>query len=112
MNTLIEVNLQKHRNKTEAREKENTFLEWCDRMGLSFEGYSSAVRSDKTWKSKPITFYVESYGSFQTLDGWMVYISYRADIINHVRYHSYFWDGKKCVLATHKLSEFINFHGL
>lgn len=105
---VIEIELKKHQNKTDAKGNSNAFFEWCDRVGLGKEGYDICVRSEEVWKQNPITYFVASYGQFETLDGWMLYITYRGDILNVVRYHTWRWDGKKAVLASHKLDKFAN----
>lgn len=106
--SVIEVQLWKHRNKTEAKGNENAFLEWLERMGLGNEGFEVSVRSQQTYKGKPVTFFVSSYGAFQTFDGYQIYISYRGDVVNHVRYHAWRWDGKRADVQSHTLNEFIN----
>nr|CRY96384.1 hypothetical protein [uncultured prokaryote] len=105
---VIQIQLTKHRSKTDAKGGENAFFEWLERMGLEKEGFYSVVRTQQTYKGKPMTFYVASYGSFQTIDGWEIYLTYRADIVNHVRYHTWKWDGKRAVIAAHSMKEFIN----
>ena len=105
---LIEVQLTKNRNKTDARQGEKAFFEWCDKNGLGLEGFSPTVASDKVWKGKPVTFYIASYGSYQVEGGWMLYIAYRGDVVNHIRQHSWRWNGKAADLSSYKLHEWLN----
>lgn len=105
---VIEVSLKKHQNKTDARGNQNAFFEWCDNNGLGKEGFDVCVRSEETWKGKNITYFIASYGSFETLEGWIVYISYRGDILNVVRYHTWKWEKGGAILASHKLDKFAN----
>ncbi len=105
---LFEYDIQKHRNKTESRNGERAFFEWCDANGLGKEGFSMVVSSDKTHKGKPVTFFVESYGYYQVEGGWMVYISYRGDCVNHVRQHTWRYAERAARLNTYRLNEFIN----
>jgi hypothetical protein len=105
---MFEMELTKHRNKTEAKSGEKNFLEWCDKNGLGLEGFSPCVASDKVWKGKPVTFFIASYGFYQVQDGWMLYIAYRGDVVNHIRQHTWRWDGSKANLASYKLNEWLN----
>lgn len=106
--SVLEISIQKNRNKSEAKQGEGTFLEWCDRNGLGKEGYVSYSSSDVKYRGKHVVFYVVCYGSFQTVNGWLIYITYRGDIVNHVRHHTYQWDGKQAIIASHSINEFIN----
>ena len=108
MNSLVDLDITKFRNKTEARTGENAFLEWSDRMGLGKEGFGCVVSSDKVWKGKPVTFFIQSFGFYQVQSGWMVYIAYRGDVVNHIRQHSWRWNGETADLATYKLNEWLN----
>jgi hypothetical protein len=106
--SIFEYRIYKHQNRTQARQGENSFHEWCKNNGLGSEGFSVVAPSDKVWKGRPVTFYIASYGYYQVQGGWMVYIAYRGDVLNHVRQHSWIWDGEKADPKSYKLDEFIN----
>lgn len=105
---LFEYDFRTNRNKTEARSGENAFFEWLKANGLELEGFDTCVRSDKVYKGKPVTFFVASYGYYQVEGGWMVYISYRGDVVNHVRQHVWRYGDHKADLSTYRLNEFMN----
>jgi len=105
---LFEYDIRKNRNKTEARGGEKAFFEWLDNNGLGKEGFDTVVPSDKVWKGKRVTFFVESYGYYQVQGGWMVYVSYRGDCVNHVRQHTWRYGERAAILESYKLNEFIN----
>lgn len=105
---LFEYDIRKNKNKTEAKSGEKNFHEWCDSNGLGLEGFGPVAASDKVWKGRPVTFYVASFGYYQFEGGWMVYIAYRGDILNHIRQHSWRWDGEKADLKSYKLNEWLN----
>lgn len=105
---MFEMDITKNRNKTDARQGGNSFFEWLDKMGLGLEGFSPVVASDKLWKGKNVTFFVQSYGFYQVEGGWMVYIAYRGDCVNHIRQHSWRWDGSIADKSTYKLNEWLN----
>lgn len=103
-----EFDVRTNRNKTEAKSGENSFFEWCETNGLGKEGFDVVVRTDKVWNGKPVTYFVCSYGYYQVEGGWMVYISYRADVVNAVRQHTWRWADKGADLSSYKLLEFLN----
>lgn len=105
---MFEMDITKNRNKTDARQGENAFFEWCEKMGLGLQGFSPVVASDKVWKGKPVTFFIQSYGFYQVQSGWMIYIAYRGDVVNHIRQHTWHWNGKSADLTTYKLNEWLN----
>lgn len=105
---VFEYQIQKNGNRTDAKSGEKLFYEWCESNGLGLEGFSAVSASDKVWKGRPVTFYVASYGYYQVEGGWVVYIAYRGDILNHIRNHSWRWDGKKADLSTYSFNEFVN----
>jgi hypothetical protein len=106
--SLIEKDSKEFRNKTQAKQGEKTFFEWLEEVGLEKEGFDSVVRSDKIYKGKPVTFYISSYGYFQVEDGWVVYISYRGDVVNHIRYHTWKWSLGIAQSSSYKLNEWLN----
>lgn len=105
---MFEYQIYKNRNKTEAKSNQNAFFEWLKSMGLDLEGFDISVRSDETWKGKPITYFITSYGFYQVQGGWVVYIAYRGDILNVVRQHTWKWDGKKADVSSYSFNKFAN----
>jgi len=105
---LFQYDIRKNKNKTEARSGERIFFEWCDSNGLSLEGFSPVASSDKVWKGRPVVFFITSYGYYQVQGGWMVYVAYRGDVVNHIRQHVWKWDGYKADLSSYSLHEWLN----
>jgi hypothetical protein len=105
---LFEYDINRNRNKTDAKSRENAFFDWLNAQGLGLEGFVPSVSTDLIWKGKKLTFFVESYGHFQVEGGWMVYLTYKADYCNHVRYHTWRWVGGRSDLSSHKMNEYIN----
>lgn len=105
---IFEYDIRKNRNKTEAKSGEKSFSEWCDNNGLGLEGFFPCVVSDHEYKGKRVTFFVASYGYYQVEGGWMVYIAYKGDHVNHVRQHTWRYGEGGAILASYKLNEFLN----
>ena len=105
---LFETQIYKLKTKQDRSQDKMHFLEWLKLQGLEHEGFVMSVPTDAIWKGKKVTMNIVSYGHYQVQGGWMVYISYRGDVVNQVRQHTWRWSEGKAVLSSHKINEFIN----
>lgn len=92
--------------KKDALGAEHGFYEFLKRIGQDNQGFSFYGKSQDMYKGKHVEFRVVSYGGYQASGGWYVYITYRADAINHVRQHVWRWDDSGKAVG-YRLNEFI-----
>ncbi|MEO5645853.1 MAG: hypothetical protein ABIQ91_00025 [Candidatus Paceibacterota bacterium] len=105
---LFEHRLNKFQNKKQRAEGKNSFFEWLRLQGLEHEGFQLSVSTDAVWKGRRVTMEVVSYGHYQVQNGWMIYISYKGDVVNQVRQHTWRWINGAADISSHKINEFIN----